>query len=344
MATATRSVEALGAGPPRPGAGKNWSEVCNRVTHPDGSVRTSAPFKSGGAASSATASSPPQQQKPAACHGLVHRRPSPNRGAGHLRGFPGGGAPSSRGGSSRGGSSGKSSRSSSRERARDGDISSRCSSGLESSTNSSEPSRPHTPPDAVQAPFAPEALKMPDPIRTIPLIPTALLGEEQVSETKPEVISNNTEMLGSTCGDDASVVATDGSVRPGMPLKRDPYGRDRRVEAKGEWSVEPLAKYLKGVVQQIDGNLRDKRIPTAERLDAFVSRLVKITQRQLRHAPKRIRHSLKTLFEQRFRKFWNFSKNEKVTTTTPEELKWVLVNLVEQLVSEYTVNSDMLPC
>ena len=64
-------------------------------------------------------------------------------------------------------------------------------------------------------------------------------------------------------------------VSVGMPLRWDPFGRDgRRQEVKGEWTPDSLAKYLKGVALQIDNNLNQGRLPTAERLDAFVSRLV----------------------------------------------------------------------
>jgi len=104
--------------------------------------------------------------------------------------------------------------------------------------------------------------------------------------------------------------------------------------------VEPLAKYLKGVAQKIDANLRDSQLPTAERLDTFVSRLVVHTQRKLKRAPKKVRHSLQVLFEQRFQKFWNFSQNEKVRATTPEELQRVLTTIVENLASE--TSSEML--
>jgi len=138
-------------------------------------------------------------------------------------------------------------------------------------------------------------------------------------------------------------LAADG--RPGMPLKRDPYGRDgpRRSEVKSEWTVEPLAKYLKGVASQIDANLQKHGVPTAEKLDAFVHRLVANTHRQTRHAPKKVRHTLQGLFSKRLMKFWNFVRNEKIRTTTPDELKVALLTLIEGLNSEFGVNPDLQP-
>lgn len=132
--------------------------------------------------------------------------------------------------------------------------------------------------------------------------------------------------------------------RPGMPLKWDPYGRDgpRRCEVKTEWSADPLAKYIRGVVSQIDANLTNHLVPSSEKLDAFVSRLVANTHRQMKHAPKRARHTLQGMFSRRFLKFWNFVRNEKVRTTTPEELKGALVGLIEGLITEFEVNPDIL--
>ncbi|CAE8598017.1 unnamed protein product, partial [Polarella glacialis] len=103
------------------------------------------------------------------------------------------GAGSSRGGSSRGCSSGKSSRSSSRKSgdARDGDISSRCSSGgWDTSTNSSGMSRPHTPPDVAPSPPGSNLL-MPDPIRTGLMLPPALFDAEHLSEGKDPVLEDS---------------------------------------------------------------------------------------------------------------------------------------------------------
>lgn len=130
-------------------------------------------------------------------------------------------------------------------------------------------------------------------------------------------------------------------TRPGMPLKNDPCGRDdpRRSEHSGHWSVEPLTKYLKSIVRKIESNLRDKRLPTAEKLDTFVSGLVATTQRQLRHAPRKVRPVLQAMFSKRFQSFWNFVPNEKVRSTAPEELKLALTGLIEALV-QFSVTSD----
>lgn len=132
-------------------------------------------------------------------------------------------------------------------------------------------------------------------------------------------------------------------VERGLPIKRDPYGRDRpaRPQAKGEWSAEPLAKYLKGVASQIDANLQNHNVPTADKLDAFVSKLVSNTQRQTRKAPKKVKETLQVMFSQRFKKFWNFIRNEKVRSTTPEELKAALFLLVEGLTTEFGVSPDL---
>lgn len=136
-----------------------------------------------------------------------------------------------------------------------------------------------------------------------------------------------------------------GAPRIGMPLKRDPYGRDgsssmRRLETESGWSVKPLAEYLKGVAMQIDTNLRDECLPSAERLETFVSRLVAHTKKQLRHAPKKDRNTLQALFTSRFQKFWDFTQNQKVRSTSPEELKWALVTLVENLFAEFAGSPD----
>jgi len=174
-------------------------------------------------------------------------------------------------------------------------------------------------------------------------ITTALMGDlQQLSEPKPASFTGGNEMLGTTCADDAPGVSADRNYRPGMKWNWDPYGRDRCVEVKKEWSVEPLAKYLKGQVEHIDNYLTKNQYPNPERMDAWVAKLVANMQRHFKHAPKRVRHSLEKLCGQRFQKFRNFKRNEKVKTPSPEELKWLLVNLVENMLSDYTVNSDTL--
>merc|ERR1719436_2346756 len=104
-----------------------------------------------------------------------------------------------------------------------------------------------------------------------------------------------------------------------------------RSHPKGEWTVEPLAKYLKGVASSIDANLQKHGCPTSAKLDAFVSRLVANTQRQTRQAPRKDRHTLQGLFSKSLHHFWNFVRNEKIRSTTPEELKVALVFLIEAL-------------
>lgn len=239
----------------------------------------------------------------------------------------------SRGGSSRGASSGKSSRSSARDIARDGDISSRCSSGCwETSTNSSEPVT-----DVIPSPMESKGLLMPDPIRT-GIIPPALLADEPAPDTRVEHAEQSCAYKAADCETTESTVDTRGvDVSVGMPLRWDPFGRDgvRRQEVKSEWTPDSLAKYLKGVAVQIDNNLTHGRLPTVERLDAFVSRLVLNLQRQLKHAPKKVRHRLQATFALRFQTFWNFSRNEKVRNISPEELKGILTALVENLSSHH---------
>ncbi|CAJ1348804.1 unnamed protein product [Effrenium voratum] len=117
-----------------------------------------------------------------------------------------------------------------------------------------------------------------------------------------------------------------------MPLKWDPFGRDGacRQDPKAEWTPDSLTKYLKGVAIQIDDNLSRGHLPTADRLDNFVHRLVIYSHRQFKHAPKKVRHKLAATFTTRFQTFWNFSRNEKVRNITPEELKGILLALVEE--------------
>jgi len=132
--------------------------------------------------------------------------------------------------------------------------------------------------------------------------------------------------------------------QPGpVSFKWDPYFRDmprRNCDVKSEWSVEPLAKYLKRVVQQVDANIETHRLPTPEKLDAFVARLVANSHRLLKHAPKKIRQTLHGMLSCRFKRFWNFARNEKVRSTNPEELKSMLTCLVEALVAEFGVSTD----
>lgn len=333
----------------RPGGGMKWSEVCERVQQPDGSVRTSPRIKSG-----ITSTVSPPRPRPAS-HGLGKIGRLNGSGGSLPTSCSNGGAPSSR--SSRGGSSGKSSRSSSLDgshKARDGDISSRCSSGCwENCSNSSKDSRPRTPLSITPSPSGIMSLLMqPDPIRIGHLdntILTSLLEDEtvHVSENKMEghsidEVAQDTAQPFPCLENQVNHVMAE--PRPGpVSFKWDPYFRDvprRNCDVKSEWSVEPLAKYLTRVVQQVDANIETHRLPTPEKLDAFVARLVANSHRLLKHAPKKIRQTLHGMLSNRFKRFWNFARNEKVRSTNPEELKSMLTCLVEALASEFGVSPD----
>jgi hypothetical protein len=118
---------------------------------------------------------------------------------------------------------------------------------------------------------------------------------------------------------------------PGMPLRWDPYGRDRtRLEMRA-WTAESLAKYLRKVVTHIEANLKKNCVPAAEKLDSFVAQLVANTHRQIKNAPKKDKSVLQGLFAQRLNKFWDFPRNMKVRVTTPEELRQALLLVLEGL-------------
>ncbi|CAK0906638.1 unnamed protein product [Prorocentrum cordatum] len=337
--------------------GFTWNEARQRVQHSDGSVRTSVTriLDAGGG----TAASPP---RPRAIASVGHPGPvtsffskASSSGTAEL-------SRSSRGGSSRGGSSWKSSRSSSCDpHGRDGDISSgpgpgsRCSSGgWDTSTNSSEHSRPRTPPDVAPSPNGPNGLLMPDPIRTSLMLPPTLFDDDQVTEGKaeqPPAESSSRETPASAelaaCAQPAAdprvVVAEPSAARAQMGplLKRDPFGRDvpcRREPPTKEWSVDPLVKYLRGVVQQIEHNIQNHCVPTAEKLDAFVSRLMANTERHVRRAPKKRRHALQVLLSRR-----NFARHENQRVTTPEELKTTLNSVIEDLLRDISGGSSTCP-
>eukprot|EP00929_Paragymnodinium_shiwhaense_P057558 TRINITY_DN28819_c0_g1_i1.p1 TRINITY_DN28819_c0_g1~~TRINITY_DN28819_c0_g1_i1.p1 ORF type:complete len:433 (+),score=90.35 TRINITY_DN28819_c0_g1_i1:195-1493(+) len=354
-AGAAKDTATTAAGPRGATGARDWSEVCKRVQHSDGSVRTSPPFKSCGSSAgtlpngaSAPAASPPRPRPVHAHSSLGLRRINGNglSAVGSTAQVSQNGRTPSRGGSSHGSLSGKSSRasSSSRDIARDGDISSQCSSVCwETSTNSSEPSRPRSPPDVAASPSLSKGLLMPDPIRTSLLLPQALLEDEPVLEGKADVIGvgeDSAKAVDAVTGVvtsplDLGDCSTDtcGESLVNGALKVDPYGRDvpRRCEVKTAWSVEPMAKYLKSIVLKIVTNLQHNRLPTPAKLDTFVSKLVGNTQRNLKHAPKSVRHGLQAIFSKHFQKFWNFKRNEKVRTPTPEELKVTLLGLIETL-------------
>lgn len=126
----------------------------------------------------------------------------------------------------------------------------------------------------------------------------------------------------------------------GALLKRDPFVRDgpcRRDPPTKEWTVEPLVKYLRGVVQQIEQNIQNHCVPTADKLDTYVSRLLVNTQRHVKRAPKTRRHSLQVLLSRR-----NFVRHDGQRATTPEELKTALNSVIEDLLRD--TNSGCSPC
>jgi hypothetical protein len=135
-----------------------------------------------------------------------------------------------------------------------------------------------------------------------------------------------------------SLAASDAQL--GMTFKLDPLGRDAprggdASKSKNAWSVEPLAKYLKNVTQIVESNINKKRLPTEEKLDAFVAKLVREVHRQVRHAPKKVRPNLTRLCACRFDRFHDFTRNQRVVTPSPEELKIALTTLVEALLAEF---------
>mmetsp|Transcript_68091 Transcript_68091/g.108031 ORF Transcript_68091/g.108031 Transcript_68091/m.108031 type:complete len:433 (+) Transcript_68091:119-1417(+) len=372
----------------RPNGGKKWSEVCEQVQKPDGSVRihlTSPPFKN-----SLAPTHSPQHLRPACLHYGAKKRGAGSSGRSSSTTSRRG---SSRGGSSRGRSSGVSSRSSSREKGREGDVSSQCSSGgcgWDSSTNASENvSRQGDTPredlaDSLGVPSTPssnsKALLMPDPIRPFALLASehdghadahapdeisaeakvsddcvdAIQGQSACSEVRPagdgspiaDVLTSTTDTQGEfpdegsqSCESsqviDVSLIVPDTQL--GLILKLDPFGRDapRGIDAtdkiKPTWSVEPLAKYLKSVAHLVESNINNRRLPTEKKLDAFVAKLVATLHRQLRHAPKKMRQYLIRLCAYRFDRFHDFTRNQRVATPSPEELKIALTTLIEAL-------------
>eukprot|EP00913_Durusdinium_trenchii_P002845 g2633.t1 len=325
---AMNSVTASG---PRPSAGKKWSEVCEQVQKPDGSVRTPGGDRWGtdGPMGRIRAKRDLNEDL-TALQKRSHfggRKPATAAPSHRLVSAPESGANRPLRRHSCEGSFTRSCYLHS-HRSHLGDISSRCSSGCwETSTNSSEPVT-----DVIPSPMESKGLLMPDPIRT-GIIPPALLADEPAPDTRVEHAEQSCAYKAADCETTESTVDTRGvDVSVGMPLRWDPFGRDgvRRQEVKSEWTPDSLAKYLKGVAVQIDNNLTHGRLPTVERLDAFVSRLVLNSQRQLKHAPKKVRHRLQATFALRFQTFWNFSRNEKVRNISPEELKGILTALVEE--------------
>jgi len=127
--------------------------------------------------------------------------------------------------------------------------------------------------------------------------------------------------------------------RQRIPLKRDPYGRDffHHFRAKGEWSVEPLAKYVHKVALQIESNLQKERMPTTDKLDAYVSRLVANIHRFIKHAPKKVRNQLQRECSRKLQKFWHFVRNEKMRAIKLQELGNAVTSLDESLISDFGI-------
>jgi len=92
------------------------------------------------------------------------------------------------------------------------------------------------------------------------------------------------------------------------------------------------------VVQQIEHNIQNHCVPTAEKLDAFVSRLMANTERHVRRAPKKRRHALQVLLSRR-----NFARHENQRVTTPEELKTTLNSVIEDLLRDISGGSSTCP-
>lgn len=179
---------------------------------------------------------------------------------------------------------------------------------------------------------------MPEPIRThVRLPPTILLDDHTDCKYNESTVVDThvpiPEESQLTC-----------ETKFGMSFKSDPFGRDkpRHSSTKAKWSAGPLAKHLRGVVWQIDSNIQNKITPSAEKLDAFVSRVVANAHRQMRLAPRKVRTPLQSMFGLRFQKFWDFARNEKVRGTTPEELKSTLLHLIEGLVADFGANQETL--
>jgi len=180
-----------------------------------------------------------------------------------------------------------------------------------------------------------KGLLMPDPIRTI--IPPELFDDEDTTSTnglRTQPPSNTSE---DTRSPNTGTPSKD-LILPGKPLRRDPYGRDQpRHSDKGKspWSVDSLFKYLNKVQLQIDKNLADEHLPTNDKLDNFIGRLIHHTNRQLERAPKKARRSLQATCR-RLMPFWNFAQNRKVRSTCPEELRDAIARLIEAAQSEFS--------
>lgn len=205
----------------------------------------------------------------------------------------------------------------------------------------------------------PNGLLMPDPIRTSLMLPPTVFDDDQVTEGKaaekaaeqpPELADSSSSRITPvsaelpaersasgalpTTSEPRVVVAEPTATRAqmGALLKRDPFGSDppiRRDPLNKEWSVDPLVKYIRGVVQQIEHNIQNHCVPTAEKLEEFVSRLLAKTERLLRRAPKKRRQALQVLLSRR-----NFLRHDNQRATTPEDLKATLNYVIEDLLRD----------
>jgi len=185
---------------------------------------------------------------------------------------------------------------------------------------------------------------MPDPIRTNLMLPTTLFDDDHVAESKgdPPLVdlsSREAAQSGLGCEEVAQVqLPCDPQARlVAAKFRRSQHGCDalcRRGEPPArEWSAAPLVNYLRGVVHQIEHNLQHHCVPTAEKLDAFVSRLLAITQRHARRAPKKRRQALQALLSRK-----SFARHGSSRATTPEELKAALNYLIEDLLRDFPVD------
>lgn len=163
------------------------------------------------------------------------------------------------------------------------------------------------------------------------MLPSTLFDDDQVPEGKGDAGSIDVDrgVVEEPIMPNAQLPC-DFRVRSGTLLKWDPYGRDgpRKYEPPKEWSVEPLAKYIRGVVRQIESNMQNHGVPTAEMMEKFVTRLMVATQRQVKRAPKGKRKALQVLMQRRLRQGQPWATN-------PEELKVTLSYLIEDLYREF---------
>jgi hypothetical protein len=181
------------------------------------------------------------------------------------------------------------------------------------------------------APLGSKSLLMPAPVRTGLSWPPSFFDEEAAADCVNTLEEADAE------GDIEVLKAVDIQTLPGpTTFDCDPHARDI-AKRNREWSAEPLAKYLKGAVAQIEANIETHKLPTDEKLDAFVSRLVENMHKFLKRAPKDLRRTLQAKMSRRFKTFWNFDRNEKVRSTSPEELKSVVTSLIKSLVSNAVV-------